>query len=321
MNGVLVVDKPGGITSFEVVRRIKRAAGVRRVGHGGTLDPMATGVLPICLGEATKLAAFLLDGDKAYEATLAFGVETDTYDADGAETRRADASAVTEAQVRDALVPFRGPIRQRPPVYSALKRDGRPLYDYARKGEAVEAPERSVVIHDLALLRFEGPAAVTLGVRCSKGTYIRSLAFDLGRALGPGAHLRALRRTASGPFDLAAARPLTQTIEALQGKRHDSGPVLLPLADALGHLPRTIADAPTALALRQGKKILWATLHLAEGIPEPPGRFLVIGPAGDLLAVAERQDDGRVHTLRVFNDTPAEPSGQPRKNPSLSLTR
>jgi tRNA pseudouridine55 synthase len=314
MDGVLVVDKPGGMTSFDVVRRIRRAAGVRRVGHGGTLDPMATGVLPVCLGEATKLAAFLLDGDKAYEATLCFGVETDTYDAEGAEVRRADAGSVDEERVRAALEVFRGTIRQRPPIFSALKRDGRPLYDYARRGEAVEAPERMVVVHELELMRFEGPAAVTLAVRCSKGTYIRSLAFDLGRTLGPGAHLRALRRTRSGPFDLAVARPLASVVEALA--RRDGDPSLVPLADALGHLDRVHADTTAALALRQGKKIPWTALQAA-ATPARSDRFLVLGPAGELLAVAERQDDGRVRTLRVFNEGRAEASARPRKNTPL----
>ncbi|HVR64001.1 MAG TPA: tRNA pseudouridine(55) synthase TruB, partial [Polyangia bacterium] len=259
-------------------------------------------VLPVCLGEATKLAAFLLDGDKAYQATVCFGVETDTYDADGAETRRADAGDVTEACVQEALASFRGPIRQRPPAFSALKRNGRPLYEYARRGEAVEAPERTVVIHELALVRFEGPGSVTLNVRCSKGTYIRSLAFDLGRVLGPGAHLRALRRTRSGPFDLAAARPLAALTEML--RRGDGALPLIGLADALGYLPRLHADPASALAVRQGRKVPWSALQAGAGAavhPDPPGRCLILGPAGTLLAVAEPGADGLVRSLRVFN--------------------
>ena len=297
MDGVLVIDKPGGMTSFDVVRRVRRAAGVRRVGHGGTLDPMATGVLPVCVGEATKLAAFLLDGDKAYEATLCFGVETDTYDADGTVVRRADARGVSEERVRAALEPFRGAIRQRPPAFSAIKRGGRPLYDYARRGEAVEISERAVVVHELSLLRFESPGAVTLGVRCSKGTYIRSLAFDLGRALGPGAHLRALRRTRSGPFDLASARPLADVVEALG--RGDPG-LVIGLANALVHLPQVRADTAAATALRQGKALTWSSFDV-EGVGDGASRFLVLGPDGTLVAVAERDADGLVRTLRVFN--------------------
>ncbi len=182
VDAVLVVDKPLGLTSFDVVRRVRRAAGARRVGHGGTLDPAATGVLPVCLGEATKLAQFLLDADKQYDFTVCFGVETDTDDAAGTVTARRDAGAVDEAAVRRALEPFRGPITQVPPNYSALKRAGRPLYDYARAGEPVEAAPRGVVVHELELTSFAGPAAVALTMRCSKGTYVRALARDLGRA-------------------------------------------------------------------------------------------------------------------------------------------
>jgi tRNA pseudouridine55 synthase len=207
-DAVLVVDKPLGMTSFDVVRRVRRAARVKRVGHGGTLDPLASGVLPICLGEATKLAQFLLDADKEYAFTVCFGVETDSEDAAGAVTARADASGVDAAAVDRALAGFRGPNTQVPPMYSALKRAGRPLYDYARAGEAVTVEARAVVIHALELLAFRGPDAVDLNMRCSKGTYVRALARDLGRTLGPGAHVTALRRTRSGPFALADAQPL-----------------------------------------------------------------------------------------------------------------
>src|SRR5450432_1762467 len=207
-DGVLVVDKPPGPTSFDVVRRIKRAGRLKRVGHGGTLDPLASGVLPICIGEGTKLAAFLLDADKEYDVTIRLGVETDTYDAQGAVTMTRDSSAIDEARVRAALPAFTGRIEQRPPAYSALKRDGRPLYDYARAGETVEIATRPVTVHELSLTRWAGPEAVELRVRCTKGTYVRSLAYDLGRALDVGAHVTALRRTRSGPFAIAAACPL-----------------------------------------------------------------------------------------------------------------
>src|SRR4051812_31102979 len=197
IDAVLVIDKPIGPTSFDVVRRVRRAVGARRVGHGGTLDPAASGVLPICLGEATKLAQFLLDADKQYDFSVCFGVETDTDDAAGAVTARSDASAIDEAAVRRALAPFRGAISQVPPIYSALKREGRPLYDYARAGEVVAIAPRAVVVHELEVTSFAGPGAVALTMRCSKGTYVRALARDLGRALGAGAHVTALRRTRS----------------------------------------------------------------------------------------------------------------------------
>jgi tRNA pseudouridine55 synthase len=311
-DGVLVVDKPSGPTSFDVVRRIKRAAHLKRVGHGGTLDPLASGVLPICVGEGTKLAAFLLDADKEYDVTLRLGVETDTYDAAGAVTSRRDASAIDEARVRAALPAFTGTIEQVPPAYSALKRDGRPLYEYARAGEAVEIRPRTVTIHALELTRFEGPEAVDLRVRCSKGTYVRSLAFDLGRALGAGGHVTALRRTRSGPFGLAAALPLEAVLERLAGASDAPLPVIAP-ADALEHLPACAVDAAVARQLEQGKRLDWASLP---GAPEarPDLRIRVLRPDGALLAVAQPRADGTVGTLRVFGvvQGPARTEGPAR---------
>jgi len=292
LSGVLVIDKPSGPSSFDVVRQVRRELRQRRVGHGGTLDPMASGVLPICLGEATKLAQFLLDADKEYEATVCFGVETDTYDAQGAVTARADAAGVTEERVRAALASFRGAIVQVPPHYSALKHRGRPLYDYARAGEPVEAPPRTVVIHQLELGVWTGSDSVPLRVHCSKGTYVRSLAFDLGRALGAGAHLTALRRTRSGPFRLAEAHPLSALAMA----------PLVTLPAALGHLPALRASPDAARDIAHGKRVPCAALQ-PEGQPEQPPagastasqpRWLVLRPDGSLLAVVDRQQgDGR----------------------------
>jgi tRNA pseudouridine55 synthase len=293
MDGVVVVDKPVGMTSFDVVRKVRRAARVKRVGHGGTLDPLASGVLPICLGEATKLAQFLLDADKEYDVTLCLGVETDSYDAAGAVTARADASGVDEARVRAALPAFTGRISQKPPVYSALKRDGRPLYDYARAGEEVEIAPREVTVHELAFVAWQGPEAVSLRMRCSKGTYVRSLVFDLGRTLGVGAHVTALRRTRSGPFALDAALPLEAALAALAGP--DAAPRLVAPADALGHLPRCTVDPDVERALEQGKRRPWDALG---GVPA--ARVAVLRPDGRLLAVAEPREDGTVRTLRVF---------------------
>ena len=201
-----------------MVRQVRHASGVRRVGHGGTLDPLASGVLPVCLGEATKLAPFLLGADKEYDVTIRFGVETDTDDSEGAVTATCDPgalAAVTAAVVGDALGQFRGPIEQAPPAYAAIKRDGRPLYSYARAGESIEVAPRSVVIHALEMTHFGGPEDVRLHVHCSKGTYVRALARDLGRVLGVGGHVTALRRTRSGPFSILQARPLPEILEAL----------------------------------------------------------------------------------------------------------
>ncbi|HEY6477375.1 MAG TPA: tRNA pseudouridine(55) synthase TruB [Polyangia bacterium] len=301
---VLVVDKPVGPTSFSVVRQIRHAAGVRRVGHGGTLDPLASGVLPICLGEATKLAPFLLGADKEYDVTIRLGVETDTDDADGTVTARHDAGAVSLAALQEALALFRGPISQVPPAFAAIKRDGRPLYDYARAGTPVEVAPRTVAIHALELTAFAGPDDLRLHVHCSKGTYVRALARDLGRALEVGAHVTALRRTRSGPFALTEARPLDEIIAALTGL---PGPALslVGLASALRHLPQVKVEEALARDLRAGKRVSWVVATQASAEP----RVCLLDPAGDLITVAEPRPDGLVRTLRVF--------GSPRaKNPS-----
>jgi tRNA pseudouridine55 synthase len=289
MTGVLVIDKPIGPTSFDIVRQVRRTLHARRVGHGGTLDPMASGVLPICIGEATKLAQFLLDADKEYEATVCFGVETDTYDAMGVVTERRNADGLTAAQVEAALGAFRGAIQQVPPRHSALKLKGRPLYEYARAGIEVEPAVRTVTIHELILIRWSDPSSVDLRIRCSKGTYIRSLAFDLGRALGPGGHLTALRRTRSGPFHIAEAHPLEAIAAA----------PLVGLSQALAHLPTLRADDSATRDLQQGKRVARTALEPSDIVPG--GRFQILRPNGTLLAVAERRDDDTLRTLRVFN--------------------
>jgi len=294
-DAVLVVDKPLGVTSFDVVRRVRRAARVRRVGHGGTLDPLASGVLPICLGEATKLAQFLLDADKEYTFTVCFGVETDSEDAAGAVIARADASGVEAAAVERALAGFRGSITQVPPVYSALKRAGRPLYDYARAGETVTAEARTVVIHALALVAFRGPEAVDLSVRCSKGTYVRALARDLGRTLGPGAHVTALRRTRSGPFALADAHPLDEVVAALSAGQGGTRLRRVGLAAALGHLEQRVVTDTMAKDLRVGRRIPWDF--------EDQRRLCLLDGQGHLVAVAEPRADGMLGSLRVFGVT------------------
>jgi len=293
---VLVIDKPVGPTSFDVVRRVRRAAGMRRVGHGGTLDPAASGVLPICLGEATKLAQFLLDADKQYDFTVCFGVETDTDDAAGTVTARADAAAIDEAAVRGALAAFRGAITQVPPLYSALKRAGRPLYDYARAGEAIDVAARPVVVHELELTSFADPAAVGFTMRCSKGTYVRALARDLGRALGAGAHVTALRRTRSGPFSLAEARPLDEVLAALAAPEPDRAELpLVGLTDALRHLERRAVTDEVARDARFGRRI-----RLEPGESTAERRLCLVDARGNLVAVANARADGQVELLRVF---------------------
>lgn len=213
LDGVLLLDKPEGLSSNHALQRAKRALDARKAGHTGTLDPFATGLLVCCLGRATKIAGLMLEADKVYEATMAWGEETDSGDLTGEVIARApEGFTGIEAEQLEAVLPaFRGEIEQIPPMYSALKRDGRPLYEYARQGIELERPPRSVTIHELTVLSCE-PMQARLRVHCSKGTYIRTLAQDIGRQLGCRAHLTALRRTRVGPFDLADGVAL----EALQ---------------------------------------------------------------------------------------------------------
>ena len=309
-----------------MVRQVRHAAGVRRVGHGGTLDPLASGVLPVCLGEATKLAPFLLGADKEYDVTIRLGVETDTDDSEGAVTATCDAgtlAALTAAIVDEALGQFRGPIEQAPPAYAAIKRDGRPLYSYARAGESIEVAPRAVVIHALEMTHFGGPEDVRLHVHCSKGTYVRALARDLGRVLGVGGHVTALRRTRSGPFSLLQARPLPEILEALvrssRGSRSSAaseGPselLLVSLPAALRDLPQHAVDEAMARDLRAGKRVGWGAA--TGGSTEP--RVCLLDPAGDLIAVAEPRPDGLVKTLRVFGASqPAKTNQESGKKPS-----
>jgi tRNA pseudouridine55 synthase len=248
-----------------------------------------------------------LSADKEYDVTIRLGVETDTDDSDGTVTATHDARAVSEAALREALAHFRGPISQVPPAFAAIKRDGRPLYDYARAGTPLEVAARTVTIHALELVGFSGPNDVRLHVHCSKGTYVRALARDLGRALAVGAHVTALRRTRSGPFALTEARPLEAVLAALGGQPAPALP-LVGLGAALRHLPQTQVEEALARDLRAGKRVSWAAA--TQGSPEP--RVCLLDPAGDLIAVAEPRPDGLVRTLRVFGASgpkkPAKPA-------------
>jgi tRNA pseudouridine55 synthase len=208
MDGILIINKSVGMTSHDVVARVRRLTGQRRVGHAGTLDPAATGTLPVLLGQATRVAEYLSESGKAYRAIIRFGIETETYDAEGAITSEAPVHLTSE-QIEDALPDFLGEQEQIPPVYSAIKRGGVPLYALARAGKKVQAPPRHIVIESLRVVAWESPD-LTLDVECGKGTYIRSLAHDLGQRLGPGAHLAGLTRTRSGPFTLAQAITLDE---------------------------------------------------------------------------------------------------------------
>jgi len=290
MDGVLVIDKPSGPTSFDVVRQVRSLLKIKKVGHTGTLDPMATGVLPLCLGEATKVAGFITEGDKAYDATVRLGSETDTQDAQGKVTAQAPVPALTPALLEAALARFRGSFDQVPPMYSAVKVDGKRLYELARAGEEVERAARHVTVYELVLRDFSADR-LHLSVRCSKGFFVRTLAFDLGRVLGCGAHLEALRRTASGPFPLARALPLADVPALLKDGTLASR--LVPIAEALVDLPEVRVGAEDAKRVSHGVPVEVAPSSLR------PGRLRVTGPDGALLAVAEGVG-GRLRYLRVL---------------------
>lgn len=206
MHAVVNVDKPAGLTSRKVMEHASRVLSTRKAGHAGTLDPMATGVLLVCLGEATKISGYLADLEKEYTATLKLGERTDTFDAEGRVTHKVEDFSVTESQVEEVLESFRGDIEQVPPMYSAVKQKGKPLYKLARKGVEVDRKPRRVRISELELLRFD-PPLIQIRITCSKGTYIRTLADDIGKALGPGAHITALRRLRVGHFTADGAVP------------------------------------------------------------------------------------------------------------------
>jgi tRNA pseudouridine55 synthase len=272
-SGILLLDKPSGITSNAALGRAKRVLGIRKAGHTGTLDPMASGLLVLCFGEATKVSAFLLDADKAYEAEATLGITTDTEDAEG---EIMDEQAVPEFSlegIETALATFRGPIEQIPPMHSALKQQGKRLYELARQGEVVERPPRPVVIHALECVDWSSPI-LRLNVRCSKGTYIRSLVRDLGDALGCGAHLSALRRTLSSPFGIADAVTLDQLSEL---DTESARALLLPPDRAVQHLPAIELEKGSAVRLMQGQTL--AGIEVPEGLVRlySEDRFLGIG--------------------------------------------
>ena len=250
VDGVLLLDKPTGLSSNAALQRARRAFNAEKAGHTGTLDPLASGLLPLCFGEATKFAQFLLDATKAYTATVRFGVTTDTLDAEGRvlETRPV---ALDRAEVAAALGAFTGTQLQRPPAFSALKHQGRPLYAYARKGEDVPREPREVTIERVALRDWRPPDAI-VDVVCSKGTYVRVLAADLGAALGCGAHLAGLVRTATGGFSLADAVGLA-ALEGLEAPLRMQR--LLPVSILVQHLPRLDLEAGAAAAFLHGQPV------------------------------------------------------------------
>ena len=301
VDGLLLLDKATGVTSnaaLQAARRLYRAA---KAGHTGTLDPLATGLLPVLFGEATKFGGELLDADKTYTAGIALGVTTTTGDAEGEAIERRPVAA-TRAEVERVLAGFRGESVQVPPMYSALKRDGRPLYEYARAGQSVPRAPRAIRIHALTLDALEG-ASLSVTVRCSKGTYIRVLAEDIGRVLGCGAHLARLRRLAIGPFSIADAT----TIDALEALGTDARDArLLPLDALVGHLPPIALGETAARRFEQGQS--------TECPGVEPGRARVYGPGGAFLGVGAAGSDGRLQPRRLMrtDGPPASPAAAPK---------
>lgn len=275
-SGILLIDKPTGPTSHDVVGHVRRLAGLRRVGHAGTLDPLASGLLLLGLGPATRFLEYLVGLDKSYETTIRLGQATTTYDAEGELTAERPVTAGA-AEVMGALDSFRGPIRQHVPPHSAVKRDGRPLYERARRGETIDLPERAVTIHALELLAYE-PPLLRLGVVCSSGTYIRSLAHDLGAALGCGGHVSALRRVRIGRFSVAEALALDALTPESLAQR------LLPPEAAVSHLPRVEVGEVEALRLSLGQR-------LAAPLDVPPGAAAAFGPGARFLGVVAVDGD------------------------------
>ncbi len=293
VDGVLLLDKPAGISSNAALQMARRHYNALKAGHTGTLDPLATGLLPLCFGEATKFAGELLDADKSYDAIVQLGVTTDTADAEG-RVLEVRPVAVAATEVEAALAGFCGAIAQLPPMHSALKRDGKPLYEYARAGIEVERAPRQVFISDLRLLEFGGDR-LSLRIDCSKGTYVRTLAADLGRRLGCGAHLAALRRTRIGSLQLAAALTLDQ-LAALPLEARDEA--LAPADSLLVELPRIELDAEQTRRLRLGQALPWpATLAL--------GRRRVYG-GGRFLGLCLLGADGWLRPQRLLAQPPAE---------------
>ena len=252
MDGILNINKPPGMTSYAVVAAVKRLSHERHVGHAGTLDPAATGVLPVCLGKATRLSEFVMESPKTYRGEVELGITTDTGDAPGTIVRRADASSIDREALVSTLGVFRGRIQQTPPMYSALKHHGSPLYRLARAGITVERPTRPVQIYALELLSWQPPVA-EIEVTCSRGTYMRSLAQDIGEALGCGGHLRSLTRTRCGPFDLEDSISLEELEAATaEGRLFE---ILHPLDTVLLRWPALIAGAQMADDIRHGRPV------------------------------------------------------------------
>ncbi|HJM90102.1 MAG TPA: tRNA pseudouridine(55) synthase TruB [Dehalococcoidia bacterium] len=295
--GFVNVDKPTGMTSFDVVRRVRHAARTKKVGHTGTLDPLATGVLPIALGEATKLVDELMDARKRYRGVITLGVATDTFDSDGDVVAESDASAVTAAEIERALGAFEGELMQTPPAFSAVKRNGVPAYKAARAGKPHQLDPRPVTVYSLSLVSVEA-THVTVDVECGKGFYMRALASELGATLGVGGHLSALRRTAVGRFNEGASVPLAEVEERLA--ECDTETLVHAPDSVILDWPAVILNRESVGAARNGGDVRPSLVDLVRA-GDPGERARGYGPDGALVALLESGAiPGSWHPYRVF---------------------
>lgn len=299
VSGVLVLNKPGGMSSNAALQKAKRLFYVAKAGHTGSLDPLATGVLPLCFGDSTKFSQFLLDADKGYTSTIKLGQRTDTSDSDGEIIETRSAAELTESQVAEALTAFEGEISQVPSMFSALKKDGQPLYKLARQGIEVERKARRVTIYSIALEGFRPGevAEADIRVHCSKGTYIRSIAEDLGAALGVGGHVASLHRTQAGPFNDGQSVSL-ETLAELRGEGEPDqlDHLLLPVDAPVAQLPSLALPEATAYYFRQGNPVMDARAFALGGEGD---MVRVFDQTGAFLGIGTLADDGRVAPKRL----------------------
>ncbi|WP_166263227.1 tRNA pseudouridine(55) synthase TruB [Marinobacter caseinilyticus] len=292
VNGILVIDKPIGLTSNGILQQVKRLFGAAKAGHTGALDPLATGVLPLCFGEATKFSQMMLDSDKAYIATARLGVVTETGDSEGKVVRESTVPAdLTEATLEPVLEHFRGDIQQVPSMYSALKHKGRPLYEYAREGIEIERPARPVTIYNLQLLALR-ETEFDIAVSCTKGTYIRSLVEDIGEALGCGAHVIALRRTMASGFNLDVAHPV-ESLETLREQGESLDHLLVEPDAALSMFPELELDGDRLRSILNGQPVRMSDQTMTGPIRlYGDGRFIGLGegfPEGEGMNIVPRR--------------------------------
>jgi len=291
ISGIVLLDKPLGMTSNAALQRVKRLFNANKAGHTGSLDPLASGLLPICLGEATKISSYLLDSDKAYSGTCKLGVTTTTADAEGEILEQKPVAEYSPQQITDVLAKFTGTIEQIPPMHSAIKQGGQPLYKLAHQGIEVERQARTIHIHELRAIRLEGDE-LEIDIRCSKGTYVRTLAEDIGRELGCGAHLNRLRRTKVGPFMLDSAIELEALEQLAEQGFEELDRQILPIEEALADWPEVQLTENSAFYLCRGQAIQ---------VPQAPTGGLVRLSANQrFLGIGEILDDGRVAPKRLL---------------------